>query len=62
MCVDIKVVVIKGRKLMIFLFLEIVDKVYVVVDLVLYIGEFFFLKIIIIICMLWDVGIILFKN
>lgn len=60
MCVDIKVVVIKGRKLMIFLFLEIVDKVYVVVDLVLYIGEFFFLKLIII--MLWDVGIILFKN
>lgn len=47
---------------MIFLFLEIVDKVCVVVDLVLYIGEFFFLKIIIIICMLWDVGIILFKN
>lgn len=43
MCVDIKVVVIKGRKLMIFLFLEIVDKVYVVVDLVLDIGEFFFL-------------------
>lgn len=60
MCVDIKVVVIKGRKLMIFLFLEIVDKVCVVVDLVLYIGEFFFLKLIII--MLWDVGIILFKN
>lgn len=39
MCVDNKVVVIKGRKLMIPLPSETADKVHVAVDLVLYIGE-----------------------
>lgn len=62
MCVDTKVVVIKGRKLMIPLPSETADKVHVAVDLVLYIGELSSLKTTITICMLRDVGTILSKN
>lgn len=54
MCVDTKVVVIKGRKLMIPLPSETADKVRVAVDLVLYIGELSSLKSTI--TMLRDVG------
>lgn len=60
MCVDTKVVVIKGRKLMIPLPSETADKVRVAVDLVLYIGELSSLKSTI--TMLRDVGTILSKN
>lgn len=60
MCVDTKVVVIKGRKLMIPLPSETADKVHVAVDLVLYIGELSSLKSTI--TMLRDVGTILSKN
>lgn len=60
MCVDSKVVVIKGRKLMIPLPSETADKVRVAVDLVLYIGELSSLKSTI--TMLRDVGTILSKN
>lgn len=57
MCVDTKVVVIKGRKLMIPLPSETADKVRVAV---LYIGELSSLKSTI--TMLRDVGTILSKN
>lgn len=60
MCVDTKVVVIKGRKLMIPLPSGTADKVHVAVDLVLYIGELSSLKSTI--TMLRDVGTILSKN